>query len=78
MTVTTNLSPCHLVEEYPRAKDCITPDKREANTWYFTTDVCRMEGIGRFYIGLAGHIQILEGDELKKYAKEYAEKFLNK
>ena len=67
-----------LVEEYPRAKDCIKPDKREANTWYFTTDVCRMEGIGRFYIGLAGHIQILDGDELKKYAKEYAEKFLNK
>ena len=34
------------------------------------------EGIGRFYIGLAEHIRILEGDELKKYASEYAKKFL--
>ena len=67
-----------LVEEYPRAKDGITSDKRDANVWYFTTDVCRLEGIGRFYIGLANHIQILEGEELKKYAKEYAEKHLTK
>ena len=34
------------------------------------------EGIGCFYIGLANHILILEGDELKEYAKEYAEKYL--
>ena len=65
-----------LIEEYPRAKDSITPDKRDTNVWYFTTDVCRMEGIGRFYIGLANHIKILEGDALKQYAKEYAEKYL--
>ena len=65
-----------LVEEYPRAKDFITGHKGDENIWYFTTDVCRMEGIGRFYIGLAEHIRILEGDELKKYAKEYADKYL--
>ena len=65
-----------LVEEYPRAKDFITGHKGDENIWYFTTDVCRMEGIGRFYIGLAEHIRILEGDELKKYASEYANKFL--
>ena len=67
-----------LIEEYPRAKDSITAHKGDNNIWYFTTDVCSMEGIGRFYIGLAGHIQILEGNELKKYAKEYVEKYLNK
>ena len=65
-----------LVEEYPRAKEFITGHKGDENIWYFTTDVCRMEGIGRFYIGLAEHIRILEGDELKKYASEYAKKFL--
>jgi predicted DNA-binding transcriptional regulator YafY len=27
-------------------------------------------------IGLASHIQILEGEPLKQYAKEYAEKYL--
>ena len=65
-----------LVEEYPRAKEFITGHKGDENIWYFTTDVCRMEGIGRFYIGLANHIQILEGDALKQYAKDYAEKYL--
>ena len=65
-----------LVEEYPRAKDYITPHKGDNNIWYLSTDVRRLEGIGRFYIGLANHIQILEGNALKQYAKDYAEKFL--
>lgn len=65
-----------LVEEYPKAKEFITGQKGDENVWYFTTDICRIEGIGRFYIGLAAHIQILEGDELKKYATEYARKYL--
>ena len=65
-----------LVEEYPHAKDYIIRQKGDENTWFFTTDVCSLEGIGRFYIGLAAHIQILEGDALKQYAKEYAEKYL--
>ena len=65
-----------LIEEYPRAKEFITGQKGDENVWFFTTDICKIEGIGRFYIGLANHIQILEGDELKQYAKEYAEKYL--
>ena len=67
-----------LVEEYPRAKDYVTGHKGDANIWYFTTDVCRLEGVGRFYIGLAAHIQILEGEELKQYAAEYAKEHLIK
>ena len=67
-----------LIEEYPRAKEFITGQKGDENVWFFTTDICKIEGIGRFYIGLANHIQILEGDELKQYAKEYAEKYLYK
>jgi predicted DNA-binding transcriptional regulator YafY len=65
-----------LIVVYPKAKDFITGQKGDENVWYFNTDICRIEGIGRFYIGLAGHIQILEGDELKKYATEYARKYL--
>ena len=65
-----------LVEEFPRAKDYLTGLKGDENIWYFTTDVCRIEGIGRFYIGLANHIKILEGEELKKYASEYAKQYL--
>ena len=65
-----------LVEEFPRAKDFITAHKDDENIWYFDTDVCRLEGIGRFYIGLANHITILDGEPLKQYAAEYAKKYL--
>ena len=66
-----------LVEEFPRAKDYLTGHKGDENIWYFDTDVCRLEGIGRFYVGLANHIQILEGEPLKKYAAEYAKSYLS-
>ena len=35
------------------------------------THVNKMEGIGRFYLGLAKEIQIVEGEELKNYARYY-------
>ena len=35
------------------------------------THVNKMEGVGRFYIGLAREIQIVEGEELRTYAREY-------
>jgi hypothetical protein len=35
-----------------------------------------LEGIGRFYIGLANHITILDGEPLRQYAAEYAKKYL--
>ncbi len=31
-------------------------------------------GIGRFYIGLADHIEIIQGVELKKYAQDYVKR----
>lgn len=66
-----------LVEEFPAAKEFISQHKGDESIWYFDTDVYSIEGIGRFYIGLAGHIQILEGDALRQYATEYARKYLN-
>ena len=65
-----------LIEEFPKAKEFVIGQKGDENVWYFTTDICRIEGIGRFYIGLANHIQILEGEELKNYAMEYAKNYL--
>lgn len=65
-----------LIEEFPKAKEFVKGQKGDENVWYFTTDICRIEGIGRFYIGLANHIQILEGEELKNYAMEYAKNYL--
>lgn len=65
-----------LIEEFPRAKNFVTGQKGDENTWFFTTEVCSMAGIGRFYIGLAGHIQILEGEPLKKYVADYTKQYL--
>ena len=65
-----------LVEEFPKAKEQVKGHKGDENIWYFDTDVCSIEGIGRFYIGLASHIKILDGEELKKYASEFAKKYL--
>jgi len=65
-----------LIEEYPKAKEFVKGQKGDNNVWYFTTDICKIEGVGRFYVGLANHIQIMEGEELKRYATEYAKKYL--
>lgn len=60
-----------LIEEYPAARELVKPHKGDDNIWYFDVDVYSMKGIGRFYIGLANHIKILDGEELKQYIKEY-------
>ena len=64
-----------LVEEYPDAeKDLIPTD--DDNVWMLDTQVYRMEGLGRFYMGLAGEIQIIEAEGLKEYAKKYSKDFI--
>jgi hypothetical protein len=35
-----------------------------------------MEGIGRFYMGMAGEIQIIEAKGLKEYAGKYCEDYI--
>ena len=65
-----------LVEEFPRSKDHIQSDKTDQNVWYFDAPVYRLEGIGRFYIGLANHIKILHAPELQEYVKTYKENYL--
>ena len=57
-----------LVEEFPMADKDI---KKEGKTWLLDTTVTCLEGIGRFVIGLAADVKIVEGDELKEYVKKY-------
>ena len=60
-----------LVEEYPDAeKDLIPTDNTDV--WILDTVVYKMEGIGRFYMGLAGEIQIIDAPKLKEYAQKYS------
>jgi hypothetical protein len=65
-----------LTEEFPRAKNCIKPHKGDNNIWYFDTEVCQLEGVGRFYMGLANHIKILDAPELKQYVIDFSKKYL--
>jgi hypothetical protein len=65
-----------LIEEFPRAKNCIKPHKGDDNVWYFDTEVYQLEGVGRFYMGLANHIKILDAPELKQYVIDFIKKYL--
>ena len=57
-----------LVEEFPTAESGI----READgKWYYEGIVGPLEGVGRFCIGLAGDVRVLDGKELKEYIKEF-------
>ena len=62
-----------LIEEYPLAEQDI---RKEGEKWILETMVNGMEGVGRFVIGLAHEIRILESDELKEYIRKFAERYL--
>lgn len=57
-----------LVEEFPSAESGIM----EVNgKWVYEGIVGPLEGVGRFCIGLAGDVTVLQGDELKEYIREF-------
>jgi len=70
-----------LVEEYPRAKrlldkhvwsiDKLYPDSENKDYWILDIQVYRLEGVCRFYLGLAPFIEILTGERLKEFVKAY-------
>lgn len=60
-----------LVEEYPASEKDLVADKRDPSIWYYNANVYSIYGIGRFYVGLANHITILDCPELKSYVQEY-------
>lgn len=64
-----------LVEEFPLAEKGL---RREEGKWILRTTIHSLEGAGRFVIGLAADIKILEGDALKKYIQNYQKKYIQK
>ena len=66
-----------LLEEYEEARNVIIPTGNQ-DTWLLDTDVYKIEGVGRFYIGLANAIDIVDAPELEAYVKEYTKKYLIK
>ena len=60
-----------LVEEYPEASKDLIPTGND-DVWILETNVYQIKGIGRFYMGLAGEIQIIDAPSLKEYAQKYS------
>lgn len=57
-----------LLEEFPLAEKDL---KREDGKWFLKTTIHSLEGVGRFVIGLAADIRIVEGEKLRKYILDY-------
>lgn len=64
-----------LLEEFPLAEKDL---KREDGKWFLKTTIHSLEGAGRFVIGLAADIKILEGKKLLDYIRNYDKKHVQK
>lgn len=57
-----------LLEEYPLAEKDL---KREGKKWVLETMISDMAGVGRFVIGLAHDIKVVDSPALSEYIKNY-------
>ena len=62
-----------LIEEYPMAEQDL---RKEDGKWVLETMVSSMEGVGRFVMGLATEVKIIDSPELQNYIREFIEKHL--
>ena len=63
-----------LLEEYPLAEPDI---RREGDKWILETQVSGMEGVGRFVIGLAHEVKVIDSPELERYIQDFTRKYLS-
>ena len=64
-----------LLEEYPLAERDL---KREDGNWVLRTTINSVEGAGRFVIGLAADIKIIQGKKLQDYIKKYDKRYIQR
>ena len=62
-----------LCEEFPLAEPDVT---KEGEKWIFDTDVCAVEGVGRFVMGLLDEVVITDSPELKTHIKKQINKHI--
>ena len=62
-----------LIEEYPLAEQDI---RKEGDKWILKTMVSGMEGVGRFVIGLAHEIKVIDSPALENYIRDFVSKYL--
>lgn len=62
-----------LIEEYPLAEQDI---RKDGEKWILETMVNGMEGVGRFVIGLAHEIQVIDSPALENYISNFVNNYL--
>ena len=62
-----------LIEEYPLAEQDI---RKEGDKWILETMVSGMKGVGRFVIGLAHEIKVIDSPILEKYISDFVNNYL--
>ncbi|MBO5980745.1 MAG: hypothetical protein J6Q12_10005, partial [Bacteroidales bacterium] len=62
-----------LIEEYPLAAKDI---KEENGKWVFKSEVYDLAGVGRFVLGLAGEVSIINSPDLEAYVRSYAKEHI--
>lgn len=65
-----------LIEEYPLAENEVF--EVDETHWLLDTFVANYRGVGRFVIGLADDIEIIDTPELQKYVDDYLKRYLLK
>jgi predicted DNA-binding transcriptional regulator YafY len=63
-----------LIEEYPLSQRDLS---YEDGFWYLRTSVKDLAGVGRFVIGLADQIDVIESLQLLEYVKNFVANYLN-
>ena len=62
-----------LIEEYPLASKYVTYD---GQNWWFKGNVKDLAGVGRFVLGLADQMNIIDSPALVNYLKIFTERNL--
>lgn len=62
-----------LIEEYPLSEKDL---KNDNGTWMLETFVSDMAGVGRFVIGLADEVKIIDSPALEEYIKTFVNNYL--
>ena len=63
-----------LIEEYPLAERDL---RKEGDKWILETMVSGMEEVGRFVIGLAHEIKVVDSPALENYIRNFVSNHLN-
>ena len=60
-----------LLEEFPLAEEGL---REKDGKWFYEGTVGRLEGVGRFCIGLAGDVKVKDSPELEAYIAEFVKR----